>query len=317
MASKLSQAIKNDTGLIRTHVATIESGIESIRLDHDRTHLDDLRKWLSQTDFPMQQSDILRRRRAGTGQWFLNTSEFADWLDTSTSQAALLCTGIPGAGKTMLAAVAIDHLVANWRSTTVAVAFMYCSYKSRNEQTIEAILAAILQQLVQPNHPKVAAVITNLYEQHVAHGTQPSAEQLQQTLLAALSDFSSVYIVIDALDECSADDGTRSQLLSHVRELRGAKNLRVLITSRHLPDIVQEFSEIPRVEIRAHEEDVKLFVAGEIHRLPRCIQRDAELQRLAQDRIVEAIDGMHVLVPKPHCLITAYQAQVPSRSIIC
>ncbi|KAH7382754.1 ankyrin repeat-containing domain protein [Phaeosphaeria sp. MPI-PUGE-AT-0046c] len=293
---KLSQAIKNDTGLIKTHMSTVEAGIESIHLDRDRTHLDNLRKWLSQTDFPNQQSDILRRRHQRTGQWFLDTPEFADWFNPSTPGATLLCTGIPGAGKTMLAAVAIDHLSAKVRSSTVALAFLYCSYKSRSEQSIDALLAAVLQQLVHPNCPNVVNMVSQLQEQHIAQGTRPSADQLRQTLLSALTEFSSVYIVIDALDECSADDGTRRQLLDHLRELHGATDLRVLITSRHLPDIVQEFSDTPRVEIRAHDEDVKLFLAGELHRLPRCIQRDAQLQQLVQDKIVGAIDGMHVLV---------------------
>ncbi|KAF2788638.1 hypothetical protein K505DRAFT_353067 [Melanomma pulvis-pyrius CBS 109.77] len=47
---KLSQAIKDDTNFIRTHIPVIQSGI-------------------SPTDYPAQQSDIIKRRQEGTGQY--------------------------------------------------------------------------------------------------------------------------------------------------------------------------------------------------------------------------------------------------------
>jgi hypothetical protein len=217
----------------------------------------------------------------------------------------LLCTGIPGAGKTMIAAVAIEHLMTRMRSSTCAIIPVYCSYNSRSEQTTEALLGAVLQQLVRPDRPHTVKIVTKMHEQHVTQGTRPSAEQLRQTLQAVLVEFSLVYLVIDALDECSADNGTRRQFLDHIQELQCATDLRILGTSRHLPDIVQHFSGASRVEIRAHDQDVKLFLAGELHRLPRCIQGDKGLQQQVQNQIVGAIEGMYVLAAF-YCVVSAY-----------
>ena len=67
-----------------------------------------------------------------------------------------------------------------------------------------------------------------------------------------------------------------------------------MVTSRLIPDIENEFRLMPRLEVRASDADVKQFVMGQIYRLPKCVQRDNELQRFVQDKIVEAVDGMSV-----------------------
>jgi ankyrin repeat protein len=70
--------------------------------------------------------------------------------------------------------------------------------------------------------------------------------------------------------------------------------VRLLATSRFLSDIVDEFKDSGRLEIRASDDDVRQFVAGQIDRLPGCIRRSSELQKMVQDGIAEAVDGMYV-----------------------
>ena len=65
-----------------------------------------------------------------------------------------------------------------------------------------------------------------------------------------------------------------------------------MITSRMIPDIINKFKTALRLEVQASDEDVKQFIAGQVHRLPRCIQRDAALQEMVQDKITEAVSGM-------------------------
>lgn len=65
-----------------------------------------------------------------------------------------------------------------------------------------------------------------------------------------------------------------------------------MVTARFIPDIEDAFRGALRLEVQASEEDVKRFVAGQIFRLPRCIQRDPALQILLQEKIVDAVDGM-------------------------
>jgi hypothetical protein len=65
-----------------------------------------------------------------------------------------------------------------------------------------------------------------------------------------------------------------------------------MTTSRFMPDIVSEFKMALRLEMRASDDDVTRFIAGQIIRLPKCIQRDTTLQDLVQSRIVETVDDM-------------------------
>jgi hypothetical protein len=105
-----------------------------------------------------------------------------------------------------------------------------------------------------------------------------------------LAQYPHVYIVVDALDECQNE--TRRQLCSKLLDLQKGADMRLMVTSRFVPDVEDAFRLASRLEVEASDEDVKQFVVGQIHRLPACIQRDVALQDLVQKRIVEAVDGM-------------------------
>jgi hypothetical protein len=49
-----------------------------------------------------------------------------------------------------------------------------------------------------------------------------------------------------------------------------------------------------KLEVRASGDDVRRFVAGQVYRLPNCIQRNFELQHMVRKGIVESVDGMYV-----------------------
>lgn len=105
-----------------------------------------------------------------------------------------------------------------------------------------------------------------------------------------LAHYSSAHIVIDALDECQ--DATRRQFLAKLRDLQAARDIRLLVTSRFIPNIEDAFREALRLEVQASREDVKRFVAGQTYQLPACIQRSIVLQEMVQEKITDAVDGM-------------------------
>lgn len=192
----------------------MQDGIDSLRHDHDHAQLNALRTWISQTDSVAQQLDTFRRRCAGTSQWFLEAPEFAKWLNRSSPDKTLFCTGMPGAGKTVLAAIVIDHLSRKVRCNTVGVAWLYCSYKSQREQTVEFKLATVLQQLVQVETPGTVKHAQKLMQEHKQSMTRPTEDQYRETLQAVLSEFKTIYVVVDALDEFN--EGTRHRIITHL-----------------------------------------------------------------------------------------------------
>ncbi|KAI4087071.1 MAG: hypothetical protein L6R37_008361 [Teloschistes peruensis] len=287
---KLSQAIRDDTNFLRTQVSVFQSRVDTIRQEQNSAKHHRLLEWVSASDYPLQQSDIIKRRQEGTGQWFLDAPEVARWLkETGTT---LFCPGIKGAGKTMIAAIAIDHLLKLAQSSSHGVAYVYCNYKAQEEQDVSSLLAAILKQLVQDRLSTVEH-IEWLHQKHASKGTKPSLDEIYNTLRDVLSHYPTVHIVIDALDECQ--DGTRHHFLAKLRDLQAGRNVRLIVTARSIPDIEDAFRGALRLKVQASEEDVKRFVAGQIYRLPRCIQRDPALQDLVQEKIIDAVDGMFLL----------------------
>jgi hypothetical protein len=168
-------------------------------------------------------------------------------------------------------------------------AYIYCNYKTQTDQTAINLAAAILKQLIQ-ERPSVPEPVASLYSRHAHRRTRPSFEEIRSALQTVVSNFSKVYIVVDALDECLKDH--RNQLLAMLRDLQLNGNISVMATSRFLPEVVQLFTLLPTLEVRADNSDVKRFIEGQIYRLPRCVQRDNELQEAIKDGISTAVDGM-------------------------
>jgi hypothetical protein len=57
----------------------------------DKEHRE-ITAWLSPLNFFKTQDDVLKRRQEGTGQWLLETRQFADWV--SGKEKSLWCPGI-------------------------------------------------------------------------------------------------------------------------------------------------------------------------------------------------------------------------------
>lgn len=105
----------------------------------------DILEWISPIDFASQQADSLNRREKGTTGWFIETPEFNAW--TRGEKQTLYCTGMPGAGKTIIAATAIEHLQKTVQRQGCAVSYIYCSYQRRAENSVPVLIAAIIRQL--------------------------------------------------------------------------------------------------------------------------------------------------------------------------
>ena len=283
--SKLSQAIRDNTISIRDALPNLQASTTAIRDSQSLERHRAVMEWLSPTDFPAQQHDIIARREEGTGQWFLDSSQFKRWLQGSDK--TLFCPGIPGAGKTMMAAIAIDYLCMT--AECDGVAYLFCNYKAQANQSLSSLLAALLKQLVQ-RRPDIAAPVMQVYNNCLKRKRRPSLDEILQALQSVCSSYTTVSIVVDALDECVARDGAR--LIDNLHQLQPRIDVRLLFTSRFMPEITQKFSLNTTLEVRASREDVRRFTAGQIPRLPNCVQRDEELKQTVQNKIIEAVDGM-------------------------
>jgi len=106
----------------------------------------------------------------------------------------------------------------------------------------------------------------------------------------------SVFVVIDALDECTPD--TRRELIETLKSVE--PGIHLLITSRYLGDIKEKLGDVSRVDVLAPEEDLKSYAQV-------CIERysllQTQLETLSDDaregylgKIAQSAAGMLVLL---------------------
>src|SRR5436305_1061587 len=175
-------------------MAGVREGVDKLlRRQHDREH-DTILNWLTPIDYAPQQSDIINRRQEGTGLWLLTSEEFQQWVNQG--KKTLFCPGIPGAGKTMMSSIVVDHLSAKFENDAgFGIAYIYCNYQPQQEQRPADLLSSLLKQLVQ-EQPAMPTDVKNLYEHHRAKGTRPSFDEIVRLLHSTIQLYSRVFIII-------------------------------------------------------------------------------------------------------------------------
>ncbi|KAG8528463.1 uncharacterized protein KY384_007381 [Bacidia gigantensis] len=97
-------------------------------------------------------------------------------------------------------------------------------------------------------------------------------------------------LMLDALDEYQDSPG----IVEMLSRLQQSTSINILITSRPVISIEQRLENVRKVEIRAHNDDLKLYISNRIPTL-HCIRSRPELQALVADEIIHAADGMFLL----------------------
>lgn len=291
---KATSKLKWDQDDARDLRARITSTITVLRalsesLARDEQARRELCQWLSPLDFPAQQREIYSRRQEGSGKWLLESERFKRWL--KTEGGVLLCPGNPGAGKTVLASIVIDHLWNKVRTDAVGVAYIYCDYLKYREQTSLHLAGSLLKQLAEQQNP-VSEFLKSYYDEHKGSNTDPNAKKVFEVFKAQCDSWSRIFIVIDALDECSEKDGTRQAVISGLLALQGSKRINILVTSRPIPSILYDFEVSERLDIRANSADIETYLLGQMDRFPKRILAEKDLRAKIISEIVDAADGM-------------------------
>jgi phage gp46-like protein len=240
--------------------------------------------WLSPLDHTSQQHDIISKRQVGTGDWFLRSNQYQQWL--KNKGGLLFCPGIPGAGKTILTSIAVADLRERYhRDARVATVFYYIDF--RRQQTIDNIFLSLLKQLVE-GRTELSKSVANYYDQHHERGTRPILDDAVTAFCNELRLYSRVFVVIDALDESQAG----ADLVSTVLDVQKDGRFNLLATSRSLPEISTQFADAAVLEIRASHQDVRTYLEAHIRQLPGFVKTNVKLQEEIKASIVRLVQGM-------------------------
>ncbi|KAJ6588433.1 ankyrin repeat-containing domain protein [Mycena capillaripes] len=257
-------------------------------------------RWFSPLNFFPQQDDIFATRQEGTGEWLLNTDEFKEWK--SGTGVTFWCYGMPGAGKTVLASLVVNHLSKEaevqrqeFKAPSFGVACVYCNHKETSLQTPLNLISSLWRQLIYGQ--SISGYVRDLYDKHSERHTRPTMEEALAALRSVIAGYSKVFFVIDGLDECTADDGNaRSILFTRLRSLGSAVNL--ILTSRPHIDVQAAFPRVLRLEIRANNHDIRQYVRGKIllsSRLAKHVNTKPDLRQEIENEIITLADGMFLM----------------------
>ncbi|KAI0096658.1 hypothetical protein GGR51DRAFT_568277 [Nemania sp. FL0031] len=178
--------------------------------------------------------DWLRNRvHKGSSKWLLKDQVFQEWLDISKKETTWLwIQGIPGSGKTYLAAAAVDEAVIRHQTL-----FVFASYNNQNSTTALSITRSFIFQIAAGSHILQAMVVG--FSERDLESNGKKALELLQTLL---NTSAGTYIIVDGLDEI--EESERRILLQRLDDLTGSCNeLKILICSRPKDDIVKALGE--------------------------------------------------------------------------
>ena len=212
------------------------------------------------------------------------------WLNQSNK--TLFCPGIPGAGKTILASIVVDHLFSKFGADpSVSIACLYCNFQQQQQQRPEDLLLSILKQWLQ-KRAFMPANIKTLYESHIRQRSRLSRSKTLEALNFVAALYSRTILIVDALDECDNSDGNRQNFLSTILTLQGKIGTNLFMTSRPNNDIAKYFDTSLSLKIRANTDDIKSYIDGQMS-LQLDILDDSLRDRIRRE-VLRAADGMYV-----------------------
>ncbi|KAK4159591.1 hypothetical protein QBC43DRAFT_326945 [Cladorrhinum sp. PSN259] len=170
--------------------------------------------WLNPYPSQLGKHQDARRLCPDTGSWLFKSDRFQGWFDPTFCRYPLLwITGIPGAGKSVLASVIVDAARdLDVPDTDISVAYFFCQPRD-DANTFVAVARSILAQLITQN----ASLVPQVYEQSSLSGEVTLATtDLAKTLLAdVLGCCKNTYLIIDGLDACNRKE--RKEIVSNFR----------------------------------------------------------------------------------------------------
>lgn len=250
-----------------------ERALERLKreIEQNGDRLGKICEWLSAPDPSTNYEKAHRQRQPGTGLWLVEGAQFRRWKANPASRLWLY--GIPGCGKTILTSATIKNLLQHCgNDTSMVTAYFYFDFNDTRKQDPELMLRSLLCQFLQ-RALAIPKGIDALFTSCQNGIRQPSPHALLEVMRLTLQGFTQVYIVLDALDECTL----RSELMSMLEAVARWKldSLHLLMASRKERDI---------------ERSLETFVTEHD---TLCLQRDIvdeDIQRYVRQRLCDDRD---------------------------
>ena len=183
-----------------------------------------------------------------------------------------------------------------------SMAYFYFDFRDSNKQSLRDIVSSLLSQLYYQSEC-YREMLDGLYLAHYSGTQEPSDGVLTECLkdMLLIPNEAPVYIIMDAIDECSNASGMpspREQILGFVEDLVDLRlpDLRVCVTSRPEIDIRVGLEPLTSFRVSLHDEtgqkeDITEYIMTFVHSDPRMRRWRAEDKELVIKVLTERADG--------------------------
>ena len=222
------------------YTSAIHERVARVEVATNRRELRAILEWLSSLNFLEQQQLEFSKAFPGTCEWFLSSPEYDAWKQKQ--QRVLYCSAIGGAGKTILASVAIDDLRRQTAGQDVGIFIIYCKHDRPDTHSVEKLAMTIMRQVVQIKAGLIPSDLEELLTTHYyTKDTKPELDEVLKIINSLLRTFSSNFIVLDGLDEIMQETA-REEIITFLMTLEGDN--RIMFTSRPIGVIDKIFLAI-------------------------------------------------------------------------
>ncbi|KAH7319047.1 hypothetical protein BKA65DRAFT_556477 [Rhexocercosporidium sp. MPI-PUGE-AT-0058] len=262
-------------GTLNEQFAAIRSGFNASETERIRIKSNEqiaerrqFLEWVSDINYEETFNDIIKKKHPGTGEWLLHHEKFRCWAK-SPKPSLLWCHGKPGAGKSVLSSLVLDHVSAfELNDPETCVIFAYYSYQTPERHSLAKLLGSFIRQLAS-KLKEVPPDTLKFFQSHYRDAKTPNADDLNRHFFECVHQFpSQIIVVCDGLDECETN--SREEVFDFIARLVSKQSTlaKVFITSRRDEDIKDAFQGCPVVEIDSQlvNEDIQVFLRDEIER---------------------------------------------------
>ncbi|KAF9061831.1 ankyrin repeat-containing domain protein [Rhodocollybia butyracea] len=220
-------------------------------------HVPAIRDWLNPPDPSVNLNAASEKRTPGTGQWLLSDPTYLKWKNSEIH--LLWIQGKVGSGKPVLS------------QSQSMVCFYYFDNRDNSgaKANYRGFLLSILFQMAICQD-KLHPALHNLYKNCKNGSMQASLKDLENALAEVVRDMQSVYIILDAMDECSQTSQVLNLLGSH------SVKLHVAVTSRHGHSGSSQ--DCSTIQLNSIDADISLFLDERLEKQNRSQSLHEEIQ---------------------------------------
>jgi hypothetical protein len=198
----------------------------------------------------------------------------------------------------------IEELKAKCESGLALLSYYYFDFKDTEKQDFHGLVTSLLAQL-SAESDSCYDILSELYSKNKAGSQQPAENALTESLLKMLRlpRQPTIYIIVDALDECPNTPGSlktkRERVMDLLEELVDLKlgNLRICVTSRPEIDILTVLEPLTSHNMSLHDEsgqkeDILNYIATTVSKDRKMQRWSAEDKQLVIEMLSAKADGM-------------------------